>query len=53
MIQLQLEKLINFYFFKILTFPQFKYSTAVSLKKKYTKSPRAKELTKFGAENEI
>lgn len=34
---------------KILTFPQFMYSTAVSRKKKYTKSPCVIELTKFGA----
>lgn len=33
-----------------LTFPQFIYSTAVSRKKKYTKSPCVNELMKFGAE---
>lgn len=32
-----------------LTFPQLMYSTAVSRKKKYTKSPCVMELTKFGA----
>lgn len=32
------------------TFPQLMYSTAVSLKKKYTKSPWLMELTKSGAE---
>lgn len=34
---------------KWLTLPQLMYSTAVSRKKKYTKSPLVIELTKFGA----
>lgn len=34
-----------------LTFPQLMYSTAVSLKKKYTKLPCTKEFTKSGAVN--
>lgn len=37
------------FFIVIRTFPQLMYSTAVSRKKKYTKSPCVKELTKFGA----
>lgn len=32
-----------------ITFPQFMYSTAVSLKKKYTKFPCTSEFTKSGA----
>ena len=47
---LHVNSLAKHVIFLIFTFPQFMYSTADSLKKKYTWSASSMELTKSGAE---